>query len=311
MTTILLLPHINAQNANALSSPYTIGFPAMTAFMGAVHALQRLLNAGGFPSLAFSGAAVACHAVELQIHRGPQDYEYSIIGTGNPLSPDNKAKNKWEAPFKRPSFVEEPRCHLDVSLVIQCEGVDMNDSDEVRDAVGRLIQSKMKLAGGDITGFEAPEVLKISDDDPDAFRKLIRKLMPGHVVIERRDLMKTAMEEGRENGMDALDALLDHVKVLHRCEMDENGATRWTARRKTNGWIVPIATGFHGITPLGSARNQRNQDMPHRFAEAVVTLGEFVMPYRIKTLAGMFWHYETDVENNLYLCTQTNSNNIT
>jgi len=41
---ILLLPHIKVINANALSSPFTIGFPAVTACMGAVHALQRQLN---------------------------------------------------------------------------------------------------------------------------------------------------------------------------------------------------------------------------------------------------------------------------
>jgi len=34
---ILLLPHIKVHNANALSSPFTIGFPAMTAWLGAVH----------------------------------------------------------------------------------------------------------------------------------------------------------------------------------------------------------------------------------------------------------------------------------
>lgn len=39
--TYLLLPEIQIQNANALSSLCTIGFPAMTAWMGAVHALER------------------------------------------------------------------------------------------------------------------------------------------------------------------------------------------------------------------------------------------------------------------------------
>ncbi|PIU55383.1 MAG: type I-F CRISPR-associated protein Csy2, partial [Deltaproteobacteria bacterium CG07_land_8_20_14_0_80_38_7] len=29
---LLLLPHIKVHNANALSSPFTIGFPAMTAW---------------------------------------------------------------------------------------------------------------------------------------------------------------------------------------------------------------------------------------------------------------------------------------
>jgi len=48
---LLLLPHLKVHNANALSSPFTIGFPAMTAWLGAVHALQRKLNASGFTRL--------------------------------------------------------------------------------------------------------------------------------------------------------------------------------------------------------------------------------------------------------------------
>ena len=42
--SILLVPRLHIHNANALSSPFTIGFPAMTAWLGAVHALQRKLK---------------------------------------------------------------------------------------------------------------------------------------------------------------------------------------------------------------------------------------------------------------------------
>ncbi len=68
------------------------------------------------------------------------------------------------------------------------------------------------------------------------------------------------------------------------------------------GWIVPIATGFHGISELGSAQNQRDPETPHRFAEAVVTLGEFTMPYHLESIEDLLWHYHYDAENNLYLC---------
>ncbi|PUZ78445.1 type I-F CRISPR-associated protein Csy2, partial [Acinetobacter baumannii] len=44
MRHFLLIPHLKLHNANAMSSPYTIGFPAMTAWLGAVHALQRKLQ---------------------------------------------------------------------------------------------------------------------------------------------------------------------------------------------------------------------------------------------------------------------------
>ena len=43
MKKILYIPKIKIHNANALSSPYTIGFPAMTAWGGGVHAIVWLV----------------------------------------------------------------------------------------------------------------------------------------------------------------------------------------------------------------------------------------------------------------------------
>jgi CRISPR-associated protein Csy2 len=299
MRKILLIPHINVHNANALSSPYTIGFPAMTAFLGGVHALQRMLNHGNFKEVNFKSVAVVCHEIDLQTW--PGDYVDSIIITGNPLVPNKKAKGgKWKAPFVQPAFVEEARCHLDVSLVIEYEGIEKDDEDDALEEITTALYAKMKLAGGDILNFNIPEFLKIVDNK--AFSRLIRKLMPGYVIIERRELMEKAME----NGLDVIDAMLDYLKVMHRSEKDSDGNVKWTSRRKTSGWIVPVATGFHGITDLCKAQNQRDPDTPHRFAETIATLGEFVMPYRIKDLDHMLWHYYTDLKNNLYICQQNN-----
>jgi len=103
-----------------------------------------------------------------------------------------------------------------------------------------------------------------------------------------------------------MDALLDYLAVHHRCEVtseDEKETVHWISQRKAKGWLVPIATGFQGISALGHALQQRDADTPHRFAESVVTLGEFVMPFRITDLDTLLWHY-AEVENDLYLCQQ-------
>ena len=63
-----------------------------------------------------------------------------------------------------------------------------------------------------------------------------------------------------------------------------------------------IAVGFQGISELGQAKNQRDANTPHRFAESILTLGEFVMPYRIEHIDQLLWKYHVDLENNLYLC---------
>jgi len=290
MKQVLLISHIKVQNANALSSPYTIGFPAMTAWLGAAHALQRKLNQEGFDSVIFNSIAVVCHNINLQTYRGNGAFVNSIIATGNPL---DKSGN-------RPAFIEEARCHLDVSLVVEYQGLAKKDEENAMEEITTLLYASMKMAGGDILSVGQVEFLKI--DDNNDLRILTRKMMPGHVLIERRELMENAMVQGR----DAIDALLDHLKVMHRSEKDADGKVSWESKRETSGWIVPIATGFHGVTALGHANNQRDPDTQHRFAESVVTLGEFVMPYRINDLDDMLWHYHTDIENNLYLCQQNN-----
>lgn len=291
MRQTLLIPHIKVHNANALSSPYTIGFPAMTAWLGAVHALQRRLNHNGFREVIFKSVAVVCHEMDLERYKGEEDFYYSIIGTRNPLKEDGNS----------PSFIEEARCRLDVSLVVEFEGIK-NDREEEKNAIFQIenqLHGKIKMAGGDILSFGNPEFIQIIEEQD--FKKLKRKLMPGYLLIERRDLMVKAM---KEDGRDAIDALLDHLKIMHRSEKDENGKITWISKRKESGWIVPIATGFHGLTEPGKAKNQRDPDTVHRFAESVVTLGEFVMPYKIDSLDKMLWHYHVNLENNLYLCQQ-------
>lgn len=291
MNRILLIPRLRIHNANALSSPYTIGFPALTAWLGGVHALQRKLNADGLPQLRFSRTAVACHRIDLQTYKHAGDYLYSIVGTGNPLDKSGD----------RPSFIEEARCHLDVSLAIETQGIGKAHEDEFLAAVNRHLP-RLKWAGGDSLGYKAPQWLALAGDNELA--NLTRKLMPSYVLKQRRDLMAQAMTEGQ----DAIDALLDYLAVHYQSRTDDDGHVSWTAERKAKGWIVPIAAGFHGVSALGHAEHQRDQDTPHRFAESLVTLGEFVMPHRLKRLDELLWHSRYDADNHLYLIEQHSHN---
>lgn len=300
MSRLLLIPHIKMQNANALSSPFTIGFPATTAWLGFVHALQRKLNQQGFNSLNFYATGIISHQCDLQIFRGPGDFVNSIIGTANPLNKEGK----------RTAFIEEGRCHLEVSLVI---AYDSEDEKELRrfeqDSFIKTLSSlllTMKIAGGDILEVEEPEIFVLSLDDSNESHQILCRLMPGYALLERRDLMKSAMDEGK----DAIDALLDFLVVNHQCEKRADESIEWKTQRKTSGWIVPIATGFHGISDLAKAKNQRDLETPHRFAESVVTLGEFVMAHRLNSILDMLWVYTYDPENNLYLCQQHNEYSI-
>lgn len=299
---ILLLPHIKVHNANALSSPFTIGFPAMTAWLGAVHALQRKVNASGLQNVNFDKVAVVSHDMNLQTKIG--DFVQSIIVPKRPPS-TKKELTDFNA-GSAPSFIEEARCHLDVSLLIEYPRIDRDNEDVLIEQVTHHLNASMKIAGGDILSFKKPALLRIEEGNDTELRRLTRQLMPGYAIIERRELMAEAMEQGQ----DAMDALLDYLAIHHSCEKDDDGNVVWTSHRKTSGWIVPIATGFHGITERGQAKNQRDPDMPHRFAESVVTLGEFRMPHLIRSLDEILWHYHTDLEKNLYLCQQTSQSDL-
>lgn len=289
MKKLLIIPRIKIQNANALSSPYTIGFPAITAWLGFMHALQRKLNKRNLEDLKFDSIAVISHKFKLHTHKGSGSYDYSIISTSNPLKKDGG----------RPSTIEEARCHLTVSLVIEYSDIDQDEAEKMAEFVNRLLH-QMKIASGDVLNFQQPFLRKINLEQET--RKLTAQLMPGFCLVEREDLMQSS------NDKDSMDILLDNLKSTSSCEkVIENDDEKiiWTKPiRKEKGWIVPIATGFYGISDLTKVKHQRDTTTQHRFAESIVTLGEFVMPYRITNLDNMLWQYSVDIDNNLYLCKQ-------
>src|SRR5690349_2595840 len=96
---LLVLPRMRVQNANAISSPITWGFPAITAFTGLMIALERRLgpNAG----IAFYSVGVISHSFEPQVTEG--GYTRSFHLTRTPVLQDGST----------PAIVEEGRAHLD------------------------------------------------------------------------------------------------------------------------------------------------------------------------------------------------------
>lgn len=293
----LLIRHLQIHNANAMSSPYTVGFPAMTAWLGAMHALERKIHQQGM-NIDLQGLAVSCHQCNMQLYRGPHDYYNSLIGTANPLK-----KSKKTGEFERPPFIEEARCHLNVTLLIELANYDPQGEADFLQTVKKSL-SCMKIAGGDIVSDIAKmsekdmKIITYDEENEKDFWHIIGSLMPGYVLVERRELMQTLEDE------DALDALLHGLDVVQTAEKDENGkVTHWQAQKEVqNGWLLPIAVGFKDLSGARQVANQRSIDYEHHFVEPVVTLGEFVMPYRLFNIDEMMWHYHYDAEQGLYLC---------
>lgn len=299
----LLLRHVKIHNANAFSSPLTIGFPAMTAWLGAMHALERKLRQHeALSDIRLTKLAVSCHDFNLQTYKGPGDYVNSVIITANPL-------RKKGASFERPPFIEEARVHLTISLLIEIDGL-LPDSFSIFIEKTTEALMGMKIAGGDIldflpiqdpmesTSIRNSRLLLVDEENGKDVRRTVRSLMPGYVLVERRQLLKRKQEE--LNQQDILQVMLD-LLALHY-EYDDEQDSWHLQPRKEKGWLVPIVTGFKGLTPLGHVANQRDASTLHRFAEPVLTLGEFKMAHRFDCIDDMMWHYHYDKNKDLYVC---------
>ncbi|WP_029545534.1 type I-F CRISPR-associated protein Csy2 [Selenomonas sp. AB3002] len=299
--TYLLFSKMRVHNANAASSAYTIGVPAMTAWTGFMYALERYVKKQRkLEKVEFTGIAVSYHECELQTYRLDVDRTH-IIGYAKPP----KLKGK-KGEIQAASFIEEARCHMCVSLLIELEGVNGMNEKMLLNAV-RERMPRMKAAGGDIwTKFDEKNLTVHYVRDEKSMYKVRARLMCGTILRERTDLIQPTEEH------DALDCLMDIQRVVYKkfVEEQENSkkkVVRWESSKFIDkGWLVPITVGFCDLSgPTDKLEGQRDYDYEHHFVEPIVTVGEFRMPHRFNTLDEMMWRYDYDEVNGLYLCKQT------
>ena len=269
----------------------------MTAWLGMIHALQRQLQKNEvLRKISLPRMGISCHACDMQIFSDRDNYYGYLIGTANPLK-----KSKKTGEFERPPFVEEARCHLEISLLVEVAGLEGGLEETFLQAVCQELP-RLKAAGGDIIlqagECEQWQVITVRDDDEQAERPIKRLLMPGYVLKERQDLMKPVA------GRDALDNLLGALQVEYTVDKDKEGKVTGWQRKKVlaDGWLVPIAVGFRDLSGKIKVEGQRSYDYEHHFVEPLVTIGEFFMPYRLESLREMLWEYVYEAADGLYLC---------
>jgi CRISPR-associated protein Csy2 len=327
---VLLLPRLRVQNANAISSPLTWGFPPPSAFTGFAHALQRCMNSQGL-DLRFGSVAIACHQFEPQTFQPPGRYTQVFNLTRNPLDKDGNTQ----------AIVEEGRTHMEVSLLITVSGGDCPLNDEQCKALAAQVLHQaegMRLAGGSI--LHNPQRGKHPaqwidwptnrEGQTSAFAQMRRHLAPGFVLVSRAQLLADHMRAMQKVCAEstALDALLD-LCALHYTpptlttadaeidtgEGDESADVQavnlptvaskdWTVSRRKPGWLVPLPVGYAAISQLyapGEVKNARDNDTAFRFVESVLSLGEWVGPHRIKNLHDLLWRHHAQPEAGLYV----------
>lgn len=282
MSYLLLLPHIRIENANAVSG-LTWGFPAMTHFLGYVHALSRkVVDEFG---VSFAGCAVVSHEQHIQAYSSGHDFQFAL--TRNPLTKEGKTA----------SFNEEGRMHLTVSLLVECNGEITNGEygrKALCDHLKMLCQSH-KLAGGSIVSMRDPQLFHAPEDEKQ-LRKIIWRLMPGYALYDRSEWL--AEHHQQHPDISLLDAWLDFAAIKYQAESPaEDNTTQWTYQPKPMpGFLVPLMCGYQRISPVyasGEVENARDTVTPFAFAEAVYGIGEWRGLHRITDLQPLMWRYRT------------------
>lgn len=281
----LLFDHLKIHNANAISSPLTYGFPAISGFLGAVHALNRKIESDD--PIYLDGVLIACHDCDVQVYR-PNNYaDYTFRLTRNPLAKNGDTR----------SIIEEGRVHLDVSLIVEVKIEDRETLDDVNDQEKFINQIRQKLyqqriAGGQVIEIESVGLYSASESLDD----LTQALLPAFVLVEaQQDLQEiTAELQQKDPNATALDALVETAMLHHHPQEKDQWQT--TSVKQGRGWLVPIPLGYQAISPLfeaGTVENARSNEHPTQFVECIYGLGKWVFPLRLQdNLSQAFWRYK-------------------
>lgn len=303
----LVFKKIRVSYANSISSPITYGFPAITSFLGAIHALSRKLQSQLSEEVALGGVLIACHECTPLTYRTSNYADYTFNQTRNPLKKDGKTA----------SIIEEGKCHLTVTLAVEVLAEEDEDGDSFLDnrSTQKLIDKALvliqqqRIAGGSVQGLAKHNPVTFLQ--PEEQEQIKRLVTPAFVLMEaQQDLEElTQLTQQEQPEATALDALLD-TSVLHHLPIeDEQGKVEWTvASAKTGrGWLVPIPVGYQGISELyepGVMQNSRNPEYSSQYVEAIYSLGKWVFPHRINNISQAFWRYKHNAEQALYLTSQ-------
>lgn len=304
-THLVVLPHLRVQNANAVSSPLTHGFPSMTAFLGLVWALERKAVAAGLEHLAFNAVGVVCHDWQELVTDG---YVKALRLTRNPVDKDGSTA----------AIVEEGRIHLELSLVLAVYTDEWEQDRQTCDlqTLANLVAG-MRIAGGIVVpatqsagNRHRPWVADMRGDRWEGeFHRLRCRLLPGSTLVERADLIGQRLEQLRATSPQAtrLDAWLSLSRNdRHYLPDGDNGKGRWVSSRSLQGgWIVPIPVGYGALSelyPAGSVRNARDQATPFRFVESLYSIGEWIGVHRLRRPQELLWWADSQPDSGHYRC---------
>ncbi|WP_435980590.1 type I-F CRISPR-associated protein Csy2 [Psychrobacter sp. DM4] len=304
----LMFKKVMIEGANSISSPITYGFPAITGFVGSFHAMSRKMTEDdALAGVSLGGVLIACYDCQPQVYRQNSYSNYTFNQTRNPIKKDGKTA----------SIIEEGKCRLVVSFVVEV----LADDELMPEQQNQLIQKttqwiqQQRMAGGSVQGLARFDPVQYVDQDD--ISMLTPQLLPAFVLMDAQDDFVDIINEIKQDNPEAttLDALIDVCALHHIPETQKNGDTKWStmSRKSGHGWVVPMPIGYQGISDLYDAsvmQNVRNPEYASQYVEAIYSLGKWVYPQRLNDISGKnainnaFWRYHYDADRSLYLVTQ-------
>ncbi len=181
MDFVIVLRNVQVHGANAITG-FTWGFPAITHFLGYVHALQRRLPQKF--DLGLDGCGLVCHTHQVHAHQPSPYTDFRFSLSRNPLNKNGKSA----------SFVEEGKMNMEVTLLIPATENCQVASWEREELKTYLLHqsARQRLAGGVITNTPGVEIADVQDEKPR--RKLLRSLLPGFALVSRHDVLRAEQD---------------------------------------------------------------------------------------------------------------------
>ena len=317
----LVIPHIQAQHANALQAWWLVGPPSPFTLHGMAKALS--LKVG----ITFSGFSLALHAFQLL---GSELSDNKAVALPS-SKPDEKPELFWfggtlrvPQQFQCATYINSEdyvkgtmstalnptaQCHTDMTLVLWL--AEDSATTELVSKTRRFLRSA-RLAGGAIVRHGE---VKIVED----FRKLRSALRNGFLIADRSDLVQQWMESHpQEGGIEAILGVLadrytaavlegstemleseeepEAEEVAAGEEQDEHSETPPVNDR----WLSANTVGY-ALLEAPVSRSGVREELLHAFAEPMVGLVQYIPVRGAKSIDDVpVWRYVPDDVNKAY-----------
>jgi CRISPR-associated protein Csy2 len=318
---LLVVPKIEVQNVNIITSSLTWGFPSPTAFCGLTHGLQRFFEKEF--KLEMNGVGIICNKFSPQVSNLDNYKDICFHLRKFPAKKDG-----GNAPI-----IQEGRANMTISLVIGLNGECLYDGTDLEDICKKISERiyNSSIAGGNITNYistkNKPELYLIPGTEEELKklnRTITRKLLPGFALVSRESMLEDHFQSMKENesSISKFDALLDitsltieqikskkeDVKENKNEKKDEGEKEILKTRviKKSNGWLVPITSGYKSIYKTinsQSVKNGRDNSCDYQLVENTYTLGQWISPHRIKDITNILWEQNYHNDTEYYECT--------